>query len=67
MWNKTSERLPEEKGRYLIMTTFKKPVFSLGKETRENVPFVSTYTPEKGWLSAIKEQEVTHWMEIPPL
>lgn len=66
IWYDARTNPPKKKGRYLIMTTFINPCKSLDCIVREDVPFVSNYLPEKGWLSKCDEHVITHWMEIPP-
>lgn len=67
LWIDAKKNPPKKKGRYLIMTTFMNPCISNDCIVREHVPFVSNFIPEKGWMSKIEEQDITHWMEIPPL
>lgn len=64
MWK---EGVPEKNGRYFILVEFKDPVMMSESSivTRRGVPMVSNYTLEKGWMSAIPEMIVTHWMEVP--
>lgn len=66
-WIKCKERLPEEVGRYLVLETFYRPVRCNDDLMAENIPFVSNYRPERGWLSKTNHAEITHWMEIPEL
>lgn len=66
-WIDAKTNPPEKTGRYLIMTTFMNPCVCNGAIVREHVPFVSNYHLDKGWMSSIEEQDITHWMEIPSL
>ena len=67
IWVNVKEKLPEEDGRYLILTTFIYPCRSNDEIVRENIPFVSNYRKIKGWMSQHGDFEITHWMEIPKL
>jgi hypothetical protein len=66
-WINAQEKLPEKEGRYLILRTFAQPCTSLDSIVREHIPFVSTFRFGKGWTSALEDDVITHWMEIPPL
>lgn len=64
-WISIKERMPENEGRYLILSTFHEPCISNDKIVRKHIPFVSNYTIDKGWMSRIPAYDITHWMEIP--
>lgn len=66
-WIDVKKRLPEEKGRYLVMATFVNPCKCIDKIVRENIPSVSNYIPGTGWLNKCGEHTITHWMKIPPI
>jgi hypothetical protein len=64
-WISVKDRLPEKDGRYLVLQTFVEPLISNYSIVRKNVPFVSNFTMEKGWMIAIDLAEIRYWMNIP--
>lgn len=65
-WISVKDKLPEKTGRYLALVTFRQPVIVNDSITRERVPFATNFKVKSGWTVQIDDQEVTHWMEIPP-
>lgn len=66
-WISVKDRLPEKRGRYFVLMTFRLPVIVNETIRRKNIPTCGTYSPESGWLSKSEaEDDITHWMEIPP-
>lgn len=66
-WISVDERLPEKKGRYLMMVNMVKPSKLNGETVQNNIAFTSNFIPGKGWMSLCDMQIITHWMEIPKL
>jgi len=64
-WIKCQDRLPEKIGRYLVLETFNEPVICNDEIRREHIPCVSNFRPGRGWMTAMPEYTITHWMEIP--
>jgi hypothetical protein len=66
-WISVKDKLPEIKGRFLILVDFINPCISNDEIVREKVAFVSNFIPEKGWMSKCDFHEITHWREIPDI
>lgn len=66
-WPNAKKELPKEDGRYLVMLTFDEPVIVNDSIGRRDIPSISNFRIDKGFLASLPHYEITHWMEIPPL
>jgi hypothetical protein len=66
-WMNAKRELPKEDGRYLVMLTFNEPVIMNDSIRRTNIPSVSNFRIDKGFLASMPDYEITHWMRIPEL
>ena len=66
-WMNIKRELPKEGGRYLVMLAFHEPVIVNDSIKRTNIPSISNFRIDKGFLASMPDYEITHWMEIPPL